>query len=127
MIAIKTSLNMMPEYCDSCQWYECRPHPMRGWSEGCGLMNQCMDDDQPDEWIYDGNGRPKACPLITIPSEHGRLIDADEIVNDCEKYIKTLNPDVDGKEISKVRWLIGVLNGQHTIVPAERSDDAESS
>ena len=66
MIAIKTSIKQMPEYCDDCRWYECRPHPMKGWTESCALMNQCMDDDQPDEWIYDGNGRPKACPLIEV-------------------------------------------------------------
>ena len=29
-------------------------------------MMQCMDDDQPKEWIYDGNGRPEACPLFEV-------------------------------------------------------------
>lgn len=61
------------------------------------------------------------CPLRPLPSEHGRLGDLDALVNDCEKYIKTLNPDKDGKEIAKVRWLVGILNEQPTIVPAERS------
>ena len=64
MIAIKTTLKQMPEYCDDCQWYTLRPHPYRGWTELCELMSHCMDDDQPKEWIYDGNGRPEACPLI---------------------------------------------------------------
>lgn len=72
MIAIKTSLQKMPEYCDDCQWYGCRPHPFKGWSEACELMTQCMDDDQPEEWIYDGNGRPAACPLIDLEDEYGR-------------------------------------------------------
>lgn len=72
MIAIKTSLQKMPEYCDNCQWYGCRPHPFKGWSEACELMTQCMDDDQPEEWIYDGNGRPAACPLIDLENEYGR-------------------------------------------------------
>ena len=69
MVAIKTEMKLLPGCCDYCQWYECRPHPYRGWSEGCGLMMHCMDDDQPEEWIYDGNGRPKACPLIEIDAE----------------------------------------------------------
>lgn len=72
MIAIKTTLKEMPEYCDDCPWYECRPHPYRGWSERCGLMMHwmhCRDDDQPEEWIYDGNGRPKACPLIEMEGD----------------------------------------------------------
>lgn len=70
MIAIKTTaMRQMPEYCDDCCWYECRPHPARGWSESCGLMMHCMDDDQPEEWIYDGNGRPQACPLIEVDDD----------------------------------------------------------
>jgi hypothetical protein len=28
-----------------------------------------MDDDQPEEWIYDGNGRPKACPLVEVKED----------------------------------------------------------
>lgn len=66
MIAIKTDMPGMPENCDSCIWYECRPHPYKGWSNGCGLMGHCMDDDQPEEWIYCGDGRPAACPLIEM-------------------------------------------------------------
>ena len=80
----------MPEYCDDCRWYECRPHPMKGWTESCALMNQCMDDDQPDEWIYDGNGRPKACPLIKAGET---LFSADN----ARKFLKD-NPPKGGKE-----------------------------
>ena len=67
MVVIKTSLQNMPDYCDECQWYGSRPHPFKGWSEGCELMGHCMDDDQTEEWVYDGNGRPKACPLVNVP------------------------------------------------------------
>ena len=66
MIAIKTNLKFMPEYCDTCRWYGTRPHPYKGWTEQCDLMGQCMDDDQPKEWIYDGNRRPAACPLVMV-------------------------------------------------------------
>lgn len=66
LVAIKTSIKIMPEQCDDCIWYTTRPHPFKGWTDGCELMNHCMDDDQPKEWIYDGNGRPSACPLIEI-------------------------------------------------------------
>ena len=67
MIAIKTTaMNEMPEGCDECVWYECRPHPAKGWTDQCQLMCECLDDDQSKEWIYDGNGRPEACPLIEI-------------------------------------------------------------
>lgn len=64
MIAIKTKMKALPEYCDECTWYQCIPHPDKGWTQGCGLMMQCLDDDQPEKWRYDGNERPKACPLF---------------------------------------------------------------
>ena len=66
MIVIKTDIKRMPEYCDACIWHGSRPHPNKGWTELCELMGRCMDDDQDDEWIYDGDSRPKACPLVEI-------------------------------------------------------------
>lgn len=67
MIAIKmTAMDRMPEVCDECVWYGSRPHPAKGWTEQCELMCKCLDDGEPKEWIYDGNGRPEACPLIEI-------------------------------------------------------------
>ena len=73
MLAIKTTaMNKIPESCDECIWFETRPHPHRGWTDICQLEIHCLDDDQPEEWIYDGNGRVKACPLIEI----------NEVIND---------------------------------------------
>lgn len=66
MIAIKTSLKELPESCDHCNWYTCRPHPFKGWTNICELMGHCMDDEQGEEWIYDGDGRPSACPLMEV-------------------------------------------------------------
>ena len=66
MIAIKTSMKFLPQMCDGCIYYTCRPHPMKGWTESCELCSQCMDDDQEEGWIYDGDDRPKNCPLIEI-------------------------------------------------------------
>ena len=71
MIAIKTSLKEMPKYCEDCVWYENRPHPHKVWTEICELMAHCMDDDQEDEWIYDGGSRPVKCPLVDIKDREG--------------------------------------------------------
>lgn len=30
------------------------------------LKMSYLDDDQPDEWIFGGDERPKACPLIEV-------------------------------------------------------------
>lgn len=73
MIAIKTSIRNLPEYCDDCTYYSCRPHPMKGWTDCCELCSQCMDDDQEEGWIYDGNGRPKNCPLIEIKENENEI------------------------------------------------------
>lgn len=65
MIAIKyTGMDQIPGCCDDCLYYECRPHPYKGYSEACALTMEKMDDDAPEGWIYDGNSRPKNCPLI---------------------------------------------------------------
>lgn len=67
MIAIKvTSMDSMPEYCDDCIYYGCKPHPYRGWTDICELCFQCLDHDQEEGWIYDGNSRPHNCPLIEL-------------------------------------------------------------
>lgn len=69
MICVKTDIKHMPECCEFCQWFGTRPHPYKGWTDICELMGHSMDDDQPEEWIYDGNGRPKACPLVEVEDE----------------------------------------------------------
>ena len=66
MIAIKTNMAFMPEYCDDCRWYGTRPHPMKGWTVLCELMGECMDDDVDEGWQYDGGSRPANCPLVKV-------------------------------------------------------------
>lgn len=67
MICIRvTAMAKMPDRCDTCIWFGTRPHPHKGWTDLCDLMGHCIDDDQPDEWVFDGNERPKACPLMEV-------------------------------------------------------------
>ena len=71
MVVIKTTLSEMPEHCEECMWYGCYPHPNKGFTDICQLLQHCMDaDDQPEEWIYGGDGRPEACPLIEVNDEN---------------------------------------------------------
>ena len=70
MVVMKmTHFEHIPDTCDDCIYYSCKPHPYKGWSDGCELCGHCMDDDQEDDWIYDGDNRPKNCPLMEIPTE----------------------------------------------------------
>ena len=66
MIAIKTSIKLLPEYCEDCIYFGVKPHPYKGWTDICELCCEHMDDDAEDDWVYDGNGRPKNCPLIEV-------------------------------------------------------------
>ena len=61
-----TYFEHIPDTCDNCIYYSCKPHPYKGWSDVCELCGCCMDDDQEDDWIYDGDSRPKNCPLMEI-------------------------------------------------------------
>ena len=67
MIVMKMPvIGKIPEGCDDCFYYYCKPHPYKGWTQGCELCNQCTDDDQEEGWIYDGDSRPKKCPLMEV-------------------------------------------------------------
>ena len=51
-----------------------------------------------------------------------RAIDADALTEDCKRYLGTLNPDRDGKECTRIHWLIGVLENAPTIDPESCGD-----
>lgn len=101
-IVIKTSMKELPEHCDDCIYYETRPHPYKGRSDSCGLCMQYLDDGDED-WIYDGNSRPKKCPLMEIDKKNltstelaQRLMD-ERIhgeLNEDMQYIKDVIEDV---------------------------------
>ena len=53
--------------------------------------------------------RPKACPLVEIPTPHGRLIDGDA-------YIKMMEEKCD-HESSLDEWVLKVCRGGVSIMP----------
>ena len=55
--------------------------------------------------------RPKGCPLVEIPTPHGRLIDADEIVMPC------LETTADQK------WMEIAIKSTPTVIEAEGEKD----
>lgn len=52
-----------------------------------------------------------------------RPIDADALTEDCKRYLSTLNPDRDGKECTRIHWLIGVLANASTIEPEQKVEE----
>lgn len=51
-----------------------------------------------------------------------RLIDVDNLIDDCKRYLATLIPDRDGKECTRIRWLIGVLDNAPSVNPDTPTD-----
>ena len=93
----------IPEDCFSCRLKE----------EGfCNLTDKVAND------IYKRNDD---CPLVELSEKHGRLIDADVLIDDCKKYLNRLNPSRDGKECTRIHWLIGVLSNAPTIEPERKT------
>ena len=67
----------MPENCCQCEWHE---YYVGGvdWCHACRKTGTMPIDNAE-------LGRAKDCPLFEIPSKHGRLIDADELMNESRK------------------------------------------
>ena len=62
--------------------------------------------------IYDYKTIHKDCPLVKVPTHHGRLIDADELSIDV---LKTMNRETDDT-------VIGLIDRAPTIIEAEQDN-----
>lgn len=99
----------MPKCCYNCEFYwekDVLFEPMHL----CEIKQEYIDN-------ADIHSIPHDCPLTELPEKHGRLIDADALIDDCKKYLNRLNPSRDGKECTRIHWLIGVLSNAPTIEP----------
>lgn len=75
--------------------------------------DRCLltDDDIP---LY-GKGHPASCPLVQLPEEHGRLIDADALY----EVAKTRSMGIYGPCDAQCVITGNDILKAHTIVPAE--------
>lgn len=93
--------SIMPLMCEECPCYDCDDYSCK--ATGRGVI----------EYRYDG--RPDNCPLVEIPTPHGRLIDADALMecrlepNHYEELKDGYIPDYD-------------LDSAPTIIEAEVSE-----
>lgn len=63
----------MPRACQVC--------PLGHWNKldkltGCEIVRRYVPKDDIEFWEKD---KPSWCPLVEVPTPHGRLIDADEV------------------------------------------------
>lgn len=110
----------MPKNCGSCWISRMRDSSLGGILD-CkilGTVGTAMDD--PHDIL---NNRHPDCPLVELPEKHGRLIDVDALIDDCKKYLNSLNPSRDGKECTRIHWLIGVLSNAPTIEPERKKGE----
>lgn len=65
------------EYCGFCRYY---PENRNVW---CNAVNRILrlNWHEPN-WTYLDVPRPDWCPLTEVPTPHGRLIDADELIRE---------------------------------------------
>ena len=66
----------MPECCTECSC--CRHDNWNGETAHQCNVSLITFSAEDENWIYDK--RPNWCPLIEIPTPHGRLIDADKLL-----------------------------------------------
>ena len=74
-VLIKGSI--MPLMCEECPCCDCDDYSCK--ATGRGVI----------EYRYDG--RPDNCPLVEIPTPHGRLIDADELKKNMRNYYPSID------------------------------------
>ena len=60
-----------PQSCWGCPCCSVQDNGFAGWNHYCNLLDEFVDDYH--------HSRHKLCPLMEIPTPHGRLIDADKI------------------------------------------------
>lgn len=101
----------VPKNCYTCAKY--------GWSPLC----PCWRGDA--EASYYRTRRHPDCPLISVTTPHGRLIDADALLSDDEiVQILTSNPQRTGKLIKEfAEMFVDKVNRQPTIIEAEGREE----
>lgn len=94
--------SIMPLMCGDCPCYD-------GSDYACNATGRGVI-----EYIYDG--RPDNCPLVEIPTPHGRLVDADKLVWFIDNHIAA------GKKWVEFETIKDMINSLPTIIEAEVSE-----
>lgn len=70
MVAIKTDIKELPEYCEQCKYYYLRARGKSGYSDICEISGERMDYGEcKDGWYYNGLTRPDNCPLMEVEDD----------------------------------------------------------
>lgn len=99
----------MPKHCTECDfWHD-------GMLEHCLLNMEVQNEDVP---AYAGQ-YPNGCPLVEVPP-HGRLIDIDAWMTECEKLCSKA---VDGNiSMAVIKRFFEVIVPAPTVIPASEEE-----
>ena len=104
-VLIKGSI--MPLMCEECPCYDCDDYSCK--ATGRGVI----------EYRYDG--RPDNCPLVEIPTPHGRLIDADRLLESIKTNFYEHFGNYDSGQEFLFDLICSSIEDSLTIIEAEES------
>ena len=101
----------MPKCCRDCRFCAGLADTEWGTCAGCLIDDECREASS-----------KSGCPVVEIPTPHGRLIDADELIDGCEKLMRMLDP-TEGKDYLRVFAIKSYLMwaAEYAVIKAERS------
>lgn len=105
----------MPTSCDKCRFC------VNGFTDDAPMYECAVQSEDIVSVLVESDGkpfdfRPDWCPLVDIPTPHGRLIDADRL--DCLSWCDTGGCFEDG-----VLWVVNKIDELPTIIEAEGSEE----
>ena len=74
-----------------------------------------MEYDEVDGGV-DILGKPEDCPLVEVPTPHGRLIDADKQWEVCKELVKYVLFPMDSIDEAEI---VGMVKNARTIIESE--------
>lgn len=105
----------MPEDCPVC--------PLAHWNKldcftGCELIKRYFDKED-----METRGRPSFCPLVELPAQHGRLIDAYELAIEILKLQKYRFSIEDPEIFVSRKAVMQAISDNPTVIEAEEVKD----
>lgn len=101
----------MPKSCMDCPLFESLYH-----FHGCHAKPESFNDR--DMWNFAVGDRPSWCPLVEVSAPHGRLIDADALLNLLNNCVFPS----DMVTTTAVRMAMNWIKDSPTVIEAEDGD-----
>lgn len=108
----------MAHSCVGCRF--CEHGSINEWDLYCGIDNKHIGNWD-DKHINNGWRRPD-CPLVEVPTPHGWLIDADELMLEFADFVRASN-NSDFAAVPTWNDAVSLLGSAPTIIEAEEKSN----